>query len=785
MNTRTPLLALAFSLSCIPAFSQTSPPTGGSATPEEVVELTPFEISARANRGYATTSSLSASRIAVPITELPSTVITINEKLIADSVAVDMRDTMNFIAGASHGNQGTGTQEQNAISLRGYTVGSSQRDGVGDRMITAQGGFDYSYIERIEIVKGPSGVLYGSHSPGGVINFVSKRPLIEPRTRITAMVGSYNSYRLDADTSGHVDRGRTIGYRLAVARADTDGPLDFASEPTGGFTAINPSLSYRSKNGLYVWAWGAFVRDSMKRLMLTAHAYQTGPTSGQVLFSEAERAQGNNIFRNFTEVHTDNLEIGASKSFTLGPVTADVRLLGRHFKLDASGDRTRAVGSAVDLLLDAQGNVLGTDSRTTSYAVVAERLASIARQQIRFDNVFNQQEGEIFTADISFQFEIGPTRHRLLTYWTRDTSDGSSANNNYTINNTAKLVALGAQLVGTQTRLQVWPTPAPAMLSLERETIVAQSDTRSLNTNISDNELIAYGAIERMGLFKDRFFLVAGVRKDKLDTQSVTFVNTVPGARVLQPDESTTRSYAALAKVHEGKFGTISVYYNDNTTFVPVFTRDNRLGPSLGQRFPNRNASTQEYGAKFDLKDSRVVATASIYDTKEDNVLLQFNDQTGAITGIPVSVYQAPVGARTTKGWDIDLNIAPKPGWEVMFSYAKIDAQLETGFAAPEQPRSTLSAVVRHEVQQGPLKNLSAMWMYSHWGKSLLGSRTNWWLPAGDTHSAVIGYRWRNWDARLRIENVFDQLEAMPSTFETAVGVTRPRNFRVSLTTTF
>jgi outer membrane receptor protein involved in Fe transport len=781
MNPRLRILGCL--LVSVPALvpAQTTPP----APAPDIVELSPFEVSATANRGYVTTSSLTASRIAVPITELPSTVITINEKLIADTVAVDMRDTFNFIAGASHGNQGTGTQEQNQLSLRGYTVSSAQRDGIADRMITAQGGFDYSFIESIEVVKGPSGVLYGSHTPGGVINVISKRPLAKPRTRLAVMVGSYNTYRAEADTSGFIDAVKRFGYRLAVAHADTDGPLDFAGEPSGGFDAINPSLSYRSKDGLHVWAWGAIVRDEMKRLMLTAHAYQTGPTSGQVLFREAEAARGNNIFRNFTAVETDNYELGASKTLTFGPLAADVRLLARHFKLDASGDRTRAVGSAVDLLLDAQGNVLGTDSRTTSYALVAERLATIARQQVRYDNVFNQQDGYVYAADVNFRFELGPTKHRLLTYWSRDEFDGSAANNAYTINNTAKLVALGAQLVGTQTRLQVWPTPAPEMLRLDRSTIVAQADTRALNTNTSDTELTAYGAIERLGLFKDRLFLVAGVRKDELETRSITFVNSVAGARVLQSDTSTTRSYAALAKLHQGEYGTVSVYFNDNTTFVPVFTRDNRLGPTLGQRFPNRNASTQEYGAKLDLKDSRVVATVSVYDTEEDNVLLQFNDQTGAVTGIPVSTYLAPVGKRTTKGWDIDLNIAPRPGWEMMFAYAKTDAKLETGFAAPEQPRDTMSAVVRHEVQRGALKNASAMWLYSHWGRSLLGSRTNWWLPSGETHTAVLGYRWKRWEARLRIENVFDRPEVLPSTFETAVGVTRPRNYRFSVTTTF
>ena len=50
---------------------------------------------------------------------------------------------------------------------------------------------------------------------------------------------------------------------------------------------------------------------------------------------------------------------------------------------------------------------------------------------------------------------------------------------------------------------------------------------------------------------------------------------------------SRVYDYAALVKAYEGEKGVVSLYYNDNQTFVPVFTLDTRLGPTLGQRFPN------------------------------------------------------------------------------------------------------------------------------------------------------------------------------------------------------
>ncbi len=766
--------------------AQAAPTAANTPASEEVIRLTVFEVSAEASRGYVTTSSLAASRVAVPITELPATVITINEQFIADTAARTLRDTFNYISGVNMGNQGTGTQTQNSVSIRGYTVSSAQRDGVADRIVSSTGGFDYALVERIEVVKGPSGVLYGSHTPGGVVNFISKRPLLKPQTRISASVGSYSTYRTELDTSGFIDRDRRFGYRFSGAWSDTDGPLDFPGEPSGGLQVYNPSFSYRAHNGLEVWAWAAFVRDGTNRLAYTAHAYQTGPASGRVLFREAQLAHGNNIFQNLSQVDTDTYELGASKTFELGPIGLDARVLARRYDQSSIGDRVRGVGAQVDLFLDASGNVLGTDSRTTDYAVVNANLVSIARGQIRYDNVQTVAKGDLYTVDLNFRFDIGPTKHRLLAYAVLDDSDTVSGNDAYTVNNTAKLVALGAKLVGTQTRIQVWPTPAPEMQSVSPSTVVERADVRALNTNLSSNELSSYGAIERMSFLDDRFFLVGGVRKDDLKATSMTFLNGVQQAPTRPDDSSTTYSYAALVKVYQGRHGLVSGYYNNNETFVPEYGLDRRLGPTLGQRFPNRYASTEEFGLKVDLLDSRIVSTLSIFDTLENNMLQSFPDNDGSVTGVPVTTYQAPVGSRHTEGWDIDLNVAPAPGWEFMVSYARIASRISsTNLPAEAQPRDTFSVVGRYAVQDGGFKGLSLMWLYSYWGDSVLGSRTNWALPGGDIHTAVVGYRWRNWDVRVRVENVFDNLSTMPSTFETAVGVTHPRNYRFALSYTF
>lgn len=783
-------LSFAGFFACSFVIAQVAPSQSPSPASEEVVTLSAFEVSGEAPQGYGSTSAMTASRIAVPITELPSTVIVINQKLIDDTVATSIGDTLNFIAGVNKGNQGTGTQDQNQLAMRGYEVGGAQRDGVSDRLISAAGGFDYAFIERLEVVKGPSGVFYGNHSPGGIINFVSKRPLATPRTRISTTIGSWDTWRIELDTSGFFDSEKKFGYRLATAFANTEGVNRFAGDPSGGIKVYNPSLSYQFDNGLRVWAWAAIVRDQMNRIAHTAHAYRTGPRTGRVLFKEAELS-GNNIYSNLTEVNSDNFELGATHSFQLGPVQADLRGLARKYERDSDGSRIRGIGPGVDIFLDAQNNVLGSDSRFTDYAVVDQSLARVARRQVRFDSRFNTTEGYEYGLDMNLRFALGPTKSNLLLYGAYGTSDDIGQDNVYDITNNAVLLSLGFETIPNGFVLTTG-RPDPTFRPDPRTVIDNANIVNIRNLTFRDDTTYSIGAIERLTFLNDRAILVGGIRLNKIETLTAQTV----GNQLINPnrsdDRTTTSSLAGLYKVYTGDAGTVSLFYNKNETFTPVFTLDRRLA-TFGERFPNRIAETDEFGAKADLFNGKLAVTLSIFDTTQNNGLQSFADEDGSVTGNPISTYQAPTGLRNTKGWEVDVNLSPRPGWDMIVSYGDIEAKLESGVRVEAIPEKTFSVLSRYQVQSGALRGASAAWIYNYWGKSLLGSRTNWELPSGDLHSLVLGYsrpqdigsfRGR-WSVRLRIENVFDRPAALPATFETAVGVTKPRNYRLGLSYEF
>jgi outer membrane receptor protein involved in Fe transport len=776
MTPRPPLsFAISVLLGVFPSRAQLSTTPATSPAKEETVQLSAFEVTSQAERGYATTSTLSGSRVAVPVTELAASVITLNEKLIRDTVAMTSEELLGLVSGVTIAAR---TTSQNLLSLRGYIVSSAQRDGFADRIITEAGGFDFSYIERIEVVKGPSGVLYGTHTPGGIVNFVSKRPLARPRTLLSATVGSYDTWRVELDRSDFFDRGHKFGYRLATAFADTAGPMRFHAEPDGGYQAYNPSLSYRFDNGLQVWAWAAIVRDRINRLTRTAHGFLDGTGRGRTLIREAD-LNGNNIFNNLVHLESDNFELGATKTLRFSRLEMDLRALARQYELASDSSRIRGIGPGTDVFLDAANNVIGQDSRMVDYSAVAGSLVRVARRQVRYDFRPSTTEGRDYSVDMNFRFKVGPMHHQFLVYGTYSTSDDQSKDDAYDITSNPILISLGAIQSGGLVYFITRPYPT---FNPDPETILNLANVRTLrNTIVREDEVSGFGFMERLSLLKDRVFLVGGARRSKIETTTGQIVGNQTQNEVKTADQTWTGSYAALVKVYQDENGTVSLFYNNNETFTPVFAVDRRLA-TFGQRFPNRVAATDEFGLKLDLFKSRAVATLSWFDNEEINGLLTFNDEFGTVTGIPISTYQAPVGVRTTKGWELDMNVNPLPGLEAVISYGKVDPKLDDGRIASSIAFNTFSLLARYELTKSAWRGVSATWIYQRWGDSMLNTRTDWRLPGGEMHTAVLGYSRGRWGVRLRVENVFDKITVLPSENETAVGVTRHRNYRLGAT---
>ncbi|MES2697182.1 MAG: TonB-dependent receptor plug domain-containing protein [Verrucomicrobiota bacterium] len=752
-------------------------------TEKSTIVLSPFEVTSESVRGYATTSSTSASRIAVPVTELPSSLITINEQLIADTVAISPEEVLNLVGGMSAMNDSR-SQDGNTFALRGYTQTGAQRDGFDDVLFGANGGFDFAFVERMEVSKGPNGSLNGEMSPGGSLNLVGKRPLAKPRTKIGLMVGSYNFYKADLDTSGFVDKAHKLGYRLSTSYRNTDGPNDHPADvnKNKGFLAINPSLRYRFDNGLETWLWTGFIRDKTPRLRRITKTFEAANDDvAHPLYTVADDGGAHNVLTNLAQVKTDNYEVGATKTVTLFGMRADLRLLARHIEQLDSNVLVNATGGA-DVFVDRAGAIIGTDGRTFDFSRVdSGNLGGFFRTQAQVTGRADTTESNTYATDVNLAFKLGPTQHKLLISGSINEAQRESRpgvdGRTYQVTSADTLQRLGAERVGSTSRIWLYPISRNVFAGIDPQLIIANADTSSAQSEtFQDSTRSGLGFNERMSTFRDRLFLTVGARYTH--TEITTQTGTAAPSRNATSDWSN--SYALLVKAYKGEKGEVSIYANTKSTFIPVFTIDRRLA-TFGEKYPNRTAEEKELGLKFDLLGSRLVATAAVFDKVEDNALVNEIDEDGTVTGVVGRSFQIPIGERTTKGWDLDLAANITRGLNAVLAYGHVREVQADGTPRSGRAANTWSALSRYEVQTGPLKNLSLLWQYTWWGQSRLNNRTYWVVPPGEIHTAVLGYRWGKYTFRLRTENVFDKLFLRPSVNETAVGVTNHRNYRFSV----
>lgn len=195
----------------------------------EAIELGGITVVGRRG-GFVAEEAETATKADIPLVEVPQTVSVVTRSRLEAQNAGRLSEALRYTA-ASQGETFGFEPRTTFLRLRGFdaTTTGLHRDGLQLR----NPGFAVSFdpepygAERIEIPRGPASVLYGAGSPGGLVNFVSKKPRAEPSREITIEGGSFERLQGQVDLTGPIDADGTFSYRLTGLVRESDTQVDF------------------------------------------------------------------------------------------------------------------------------------------------------------------------------------------------------------------------------------------------------------------------------------------------------------------------------------------------------------------------------------------------------------------------------------------------------------------------------------------------------------------------------------------------------------------------------
>lgn len=160
--------------------------------------------------------------------EIPQSVTVITRKQLDDQGITDLQDALNHTTGIV-GAQGIGPGV--VVTSRGFQIDDWQYDGVPiPRNNYSLGNWatqDLVFFDRVEILRGASGLLQGTGSPGGAINLVRKRGQATPTVTLTGKAGSWDHYGLQLDAGGPLTADGRVRGRLVADEDQSDSFIDY------------------------------------------------------------------------------------------------------------------------------------------------------------------------------------------------------------------------------------------------------------------------------------------------------------------------------------------------------------------------------------------------------------------------------------------------------------------------------------------------------------------------------------------------------------------------------
>ena len=601
------------------------------------------------------------------IRDIPQSINVITERLIDDVKLNTLREALRYSAGITFQAAEGGTDQD--IRLRGFSVattGDLLIDGMRD---PSQYDRDTFNLDRIEVLRGSASMIFGRGSTGGVINQVTKRPLLADQTDVAVSAGSYGYYRGTLDFNKRLSEDSAFRLNAMWNKADNNG----AKIDKYG---IAPSYS-----------WGIGTANEFNVGLFVLDVDNRPPSAFRWLTTNRRGISG------YTAAGIPTY--GALG--TLAPIrpgdyygTTDDKLIGKAKY--ANGSWIHRFGDGGELRTQLRTGVF---NRTQEYtAAGASTTLGAAANVNNFSDISvvtrsgptprkDEYRGTYVQSDYSNEFNWGGMKHSILTGIdaSREEADRYQ-NSGYIFNTSGRGLTLGTR-----------PNTYVGLANLDQG--LGGSGLSPIYRDSSAYEAKSYGIyFQDLVQVADNWKVLGGVRYDHLGGDFSQFGYTNPSCvRTNVPAAQQTANCSGLRNPREvynpgNPFPTTTTTtnlsqgawsYRAGVLYQPTTTQSYHLSYSTSF---NSSADTYQYvspqtantppeksrnielGAKLDWLDGNLSTRAAIFRTEKTNERTTDGDFAG--TSYLLS------GKRHAQGLEIDIVGRLTPKWEVYVSYAYV-----------------------------------------------------------------------------------------------------------------
>jgi catecholate siderophore receptor len=708
-------VAVLLAFAALPAAAEN---TAKSATANQQVadqaEALP-EVSVKASQEqdkgeYIAPVSTVGGKVPTAVRDIPQTVTVINRAIMDSQGAASLTDALRNVPGITIGGA-EGGQIGNNINLRGFSARTDiYLDGMRDR---GQYYRDTYYLNSIEVLKGPSSMLFGRGSTGGVINQVRKQPVLGNSNEVSVTVGTNDYYRTTADFNRQLSD--TAAFRLNLMGQDIQTTRDVMENKDFG---IAPSLRLGIGTPTEITLSALIERnhDMPDYGIPTVNGKPAKVSYDNYYGLKNDRTNQDTTVLNGTIKHVfnDNLTLRNQTQYAHYITDARETSFGRF--------GTFAGNTFTSIPLAARNN--GNSTALPNSALSA---LLVSHDRSIDDQSLNNQ------TDLIAKFATGTIKHTMILG--AEISRDEYKNQTYNRRNPALTVIAngGSAVTGG---VAVVSLDDPAHLSTPAGTIT----TLGNRAESSADTLAAY--VNDTLEFSKQWKAVLGIRWDQFDAK-IKNTTSAP-AKADRVDEFTSVRTGLIWQPTDAQ----SYYVSYGTSFNPSLEA---LTLTSGQQsIRPEESQAYEVGGKWDLFNGDLSLTSSIFRIEKTN----------ARTQVSTGVYNVD-GEVRVDGFEVGMTGRLTPKWQLFSGYTYLDSEILKASALDGSQGKELANTPHNTAVLWTTYNLTPEWEIGGGATSLssvYASNTNVAQAPGYTRfDATAAYHQPKYDLRLNVLNLTDK----------------------------